>query len=303
MIDFVPQDLLDFITSGDKLEFDPTECEAGNITLCNIDQLHLSLFSVNCDDTDVGSEDPNIGRAGCYLVEGVDLIQESDGGYGSEGLLIWLPKDNRYAVWDSSHNQMFVFETKTRWVDIVKTPIRYLNAQWELGDHAPVSFLKPWINHVYNEEQVYRRFSIPAEWYHAEQTLRGHFVDGIQTRIPREITIELKRENDSFVLNVSVNHMDDQSNWINDSSFSRSLDSNEQAKLNEMVQANFWEAGELESDLGEPVIIWNLEGFDGNRYRSLTQFYSEKPKYDCVAKLGNWLLQLADVPSLETFLK
>ena len=82
----IPQDLRDFIVAGSTLDYDVDNCEVGRVTLCTIEQLQLSLFSVGCDDTDVEEEDPNVDGTGCNLVEGVDLVRETDGGYDSSGV-------------------------------------------------------------------------------------------------------------------------------------------------------------------------------------------------------------------------
>ena len=197
---------------------------------------------------------------------------------------------------------MFIFDKEVKWADIVKSPIRYLNAQWEYDEFAPTTFIRPWIHHTYNQQQVFRRFPIPAEWLIAEQTLRGRFVDGEQTRTPRKIRIEVRQEGESHLLNATMSQMDGNSNWINDEMVSRGLSSLEGLDFRARVRRDFWIAGELETDYGEPVIIWSLEGFFENQYRSITQFYSENPKHDCVADFGGWILGVAGIQPLESFL-
>jgi hypothetical protein len=301
-IDAIPRDLREFLAAGGTLQYDADECDPGKVTLCTMEQLQLCLFSVDSDDTDVEDEDPHREDPGCYLVEGVDLIRDADGGYGSEGLLIWLPQDECYAAWDGGHNKMFVFDNSTTWSDIVQSPVPYLNAQWESYESALVSPIRPWIHHVYNPQQVFRRFAFPTEWFIAEQTLRGDMVDGVQMRIPREIKVEINRTEESLILNAARSHMDDDSKWIPEESVSRSLDAAQQTKLQAMIRKNFWDAGEPETDYGESRIIWQLEGFAEKRYRSITQFYSDNPKPDWVAELGESILELAGLQPLESFL-
>lgn len=300
--DAIPEDLRVFLAAGGTLEYDPATCDAGKVSLRKLDELRRCLFSVNCDETEVAHEDPNADNPGSYLVEGVDLVREADGGYGSEGLLIWLPLDGRYAAWDSSHNRMFVFDTADRWGDIAHSPARYLNAQWEVGDFAPFSALRPWINHTYNREEVYRCFPLPADWLHVEQLLRGKFVDGKQVRTPRKIRIELNKEDDSVVMRASMSHMDGESNWVEDQAASRLLSPPERAELHEKVRTGFWDVAEPEVDYGETVAHWSMEGFDGKRYRSLWRFYSASPRTDDIADLGVWILGLAGIQPLESFM-
>lgn len=93
---------------------------------------------MDCDGTEFEEEDPNKDGPGCYLVEGIDLFHDSDGGDESEGLLIWLPLDRCYGAWAGSHNVIFTFDQSTTWKDIVEAPVRYLNARCEIDDTAPL---------------------------------------------------------------------------------------------------------------------------------------------------------------------
>jgi len=297
----LPDDLQQFIVSGRELEYDSDACEAGTVTLTTMELLQSFLFPMNCEDTPVADEDPNKNGLGCYLVEGIDLVQDSDGGYGSEGLLIWLPLDRRYGAWDSSHNIIYTFDETTTWMDIVDAPARYLSAQWQLDDAAGISCLKPWIHHVYNHQQVHRRFTYPAEWFNAEQTLRGDFVDGVQTRVPRKVRVVLQATPKAYTLHATISHMNAESNWIVDEELSRTLSAAEVSELRH-AQSQFWSASESETDYGEPVIIWSLEGLNGKRFRSMIQFYSDHPKRDSVAELGEWILELAHLTPLESHL-
>jgi hypothetical protein len=92
--------------------------------------------------------DPHAGDAGAYRVPGIDLIAscECDDEYEPEGLLVWLPGEGRYGVWDSCHDYILVFDPGVTWSQIAESPARFINAQWAFEDleRAPAEFLKPW---------------------------------------------------------------------------------------------------------------------------------------------------------------
>lgn len=302
MMHLIPTDLHEFLKSGRQLEHDVAMSDVGEVRMVNLNQVQLALFSMNCDDTEHCAEDPHREDSGSYLVEGIDLIHESTGGYESAGLLMWLPLDKRYAAWDSSHNKIFVFEESTQWADIARDPNRYLNAQWDTENSAPTSALRPWMHHVYNSQQVFRKFPIPAQWFVAEQTLRGNYVNGKQMRIPRRNHVHLEATELGFNLHATVSQMNEKSDWVVDQTLNRLLSDTEVSDLQALLREKFWSGEKCETDFGESRIIWSLEGFQHKRYASITQFYSDHPIPDRVSDVGESILILAGIPRLESFL-
>jgi hypothetical protein len=301
--EILPQDLREFLASGKQLEYHVEACDVGRVTLATVAQIRLSLFTMDCNDLEFADEDPNKDGEGSYFVEGVDLIQTSDGGYGDEGLLIWLPLDKRYAAWDNSHNQIHAFAADTTWSDIVSSPVRYLNAQWESGEDASVCFLKPWLHHPYNREQTFQKIAYPAEWICAEQTLRGEYTDGVRTRSARKIVVDLKADSDGvFTLKASVQQMDENSKWQVDQELGRTLSNDELSDLRSNMEIHFWNAMDVETDLGETLIIWGIDAFRDKQYSSICRFYSDQPNRDSIVELGEWILKLAGVAPLENTL-
>jgi hypothetical protein len=141
----LPDDLIAFLDSGGRLEYDPATCEAGEVTLLPLSALRLRTFTARGGPAHQ-TGDPNFGR-GVYRVSGVDLIATCTGDYEPEGLLLWLPGERSFGVWDPSHDYLMVFGMEVSWSQIVKSPARYINAQWgfEDLDRAPAEFLCPWI--------------------------------------------------------------------------------------------------------------------------------------------------------------
>jgi hypothetical protein len=141
----LPDDLIAFLDAGRQLEYDPATCEAGAVTLLPRSMLKLSTFGAQCGGTPHEADDPHKGL-GVYLVPGVDLVGSCTGDYEPEGLLVWLPGERSFGVWDSSHDYLLVFGPSVSWSQIVGSPSRYINSQWEFEDlvRAPADFLVPW---------------------------------------------------------------------------------------------------------------------------------------------------------------
>ena len=155
----LPSDLVNFLRAKGKLDYDPSLCEAGTVTLLPLEEIRVALYPLDADNNDIPGKDPHKGEYGCYLVQATNLIAACTGDYEPEGLLLWLPIEQRYATWDSSHSAIEVFGPKVTWQGIVKKPAHYINAQW--GEGARTKPLVPWPSHKYSQKQLYS--SQPAE--------------------------------------------------------------------------------------------------------------------------------------------
>ncbi|HEV7281908.1 MAG TPA: hypothetical protein VGN57_17030 [Pirellulaceae bacterium] len=123
----LPADLVEFLRSGRRLDYDPATCEAGAVRLHEPDNLTLRTFaSQHAASPDVDAE--------LHDVPGVDLVAKCTGDYDPPGLLVWFPNERRYGVWDASHDFVFLFGAETSWSDIARSPARYINAQWDFDD-------------------------------------------------------------------------------------------------------------------------------------------------------------------------
>jgi len=153
----LPADLVEFLAGGLQLEYDPAECEAGAVTLLPLAALRPERFPVETGNLANHKDDPHHPGVNSYLVLGVNLTAACSGDYNPVGLLLWLPLERRYGIWDCSHCGIQVFDANVTWADIVAAPARYLNAGWSGMDPAspPVEDLVPWPNHPYGDGQVY----------------------------------------------------------------------------------------------------------------------------------------------------
>ena len=137
--------------------YDPEPCEAGAITLQPLAELKLQRFPVETSSLPVFKKDPHYPDVNSYLVLGVNLVASCTGGYESVGLLMWLPVENRYGIWDSSHCGIQIFGAKITWKRIVADPVPHINAGWTGmdPDAPPMKSLVPWPAHPYGKSQVY----------------------------------------------------------------------------------------------------------------------------------------------------
>jgi hypothetical protein len=153
----LPTDLLAFLASGKQLEYDPDPCEAGAITLLPLSELKPERFPVETGSLPVYEQDPHYPDVKSYLVLGINLVANCSGDYESVGLLLWLPVERRYGIWDSSHCGIQVFGSEVTWDQIATNPVPHINAGWTGIDPAapPMEELVPWPVHPYSDKQVY----------------------------------------------------------------------------------------------------------------------------------------------------
>jgi hypothetical protein len=152
----LPADLIAFLAAGKQLEYDPDTCDAGAVTLIPLAKLKPQRFPVETSGDDFRKDDPNAPGVNSYLVLAVDLIAKCNENYDPAGLLLWLPIERRYAVWDSSHCNIDLFGEDVTWERIAADPAPYIEASCG-GDpeDVPTERLVPWLSHPYGKEQVY----------------------------------------------------------------------------------------------------------------------------------------------------
>jgi hypothetical protein len=155
----IPTELLEFVGAGKQLEYEPDTCEAGMVKIYSLSNLKYERFPVETSDSKLFKQDPNYPSTNSYLVLGVNLVESCTNDYDPVGILLWLPIEKRYGVWDVSHCTIIMFGDEITWENIVATPSDYINAGWfSPGDPKlpEVSELLPWLNnHPYSKEQLY----------------------------------------------------------------------------------------------------------------------------------------------------
>lgn len=153
----LPDDLQSFLASGHQLQYDPTGCEYGRITLLPPDQLELRPFTVFTAEMQHVYGDPRGGK-GCYIVPAVRLVAAC-AHYDPRGVLIWIPDERMFGTWDCDHHIIHVLfaargtrggivEPAT-WSNIQANPIRYLPPY--PGDATSCKLLIPWPKYRWQE--------------------------------------------------------------------------------------------------------------------------------------------------------
>src|SRR5215475_4661296 len=84
----LPDDLRRFLAAGKQLQYDPTPCEAGAVTLLPLSALKLERFPVETSGFPVFKQDPHYPDVASYLVLGVNLVAGCSGPYEAVGLLL-----------------------------------------------------------------------------------------------------------------------------------------------------------------------------------------------------------------------
>jgi hypothetical protein len=153
----LPADLVAFLAAGKRLEYDPSSCEAGAVTLLPLGTVKLERFPVETSGSKLFEQDPHFPKVNSYLVLAVNLVARCTGDYDPVGLLIWLPVERRYGVWDSSHCTIQMFGPEVTWERIAASPVSHINAGWTGidPDAPPMEDLVPWPTHPYGTRQVY----------------------------------------------------------------------------------------------------------------------------------------------------
>jgi len=153
----LPESLVAFLAAGKQLEMDDGDSEAGAVTLLPLSALKLERFPVETSGRDYFQQDPHYPMVHSYLVLGVNLVAGCTGGYEHVGLLLWLPVERRFGVWDSEHCTIAMFGPDVTWAQIAADPGHYIDAGWgNPGSPGDITtWLVPWPAHPYGEHQVY----------------------------------------------------------------------------------------------------------------------------------------------------
>jgi hypothetical protein len=231
-------------------------------------------------------------------VSGVSLIDSCDN-YDPIGLLLWLPLDKQYGLWDGEHGTLLVFEPEVTWTEIAEDLPRHINAEWGLDGSAPVSNLAPWVFHSYNDEQTCQPLPNLQEWYEAGWVRRGLYINGVQMRFPEEIRIRVESNGDKCEVSSQFKKAEKNAEWSPPETLSYLSD-----KLREIepqLEAGFWNplSEAPGGPGGETATYWSITGFRDGKYHKLFRSFGEsRSKGDAVHELGKQLARLAGLQEL-----
>lgn len=160
----LPSDLVAFLKAGRQLEYDPEECDAGRVTLHRLEDLKLRSLKTRTEGTPYSADDPYRKKleslsekeyeVWCdsrrlnwldvpYEVPGVSLTASAEE-FDPDGLLVWLPNERQFGVWDGDHAYLMVFSHKVTWSDITANPAQYINSQWDPPGRGPSEWFCPY---------------------------------------------------------------------------------------------------------------------------------------------------------------
>lgn len=140
----IPKELEDFLRQGKELEYDRFSCEAGRVTLTELQDLKVEEIRISTKNVPRISEhdDPNKNRSGSYIIPAVSLVSDCEN-YDPDFILLWLPNEKMFGALSGQYsNELIVFPQAT-WTDIAGDPVRYINAQWK-GDYSAAEDFNPW---------------------------------------------------------------------------------------------------------------------------------------------------------------
>jgi len=80
---------------------------------------------------------------GTFHVPVFDLVKHSQD-YLAEGLFCWLPTVQAYGVVDAEHSEITIFPG-VAWKSIVRSPLTYLDAQWDSSFWSKGKSILPWL--------------------------------------------------------------------------------------------------------------------------------------------------------------
>ena len=289
-------DLVAFLRAGKQPEYDPATCDAGTITLLSLDQLKVEFFPMTSDSP----EDPHAGDEGSYLVRAVSLVASCDD-YDPVGLLLWLPLDGRYGLWDGEHGTLRVFGAEVTWSEIAGDLPKHLNAHWGPEGAAPVSDLVPWGRHSYNPEQLSHPLPDIPEWYEMRWVRRGEYRNGVPVRFPEELQIRVECDSDRCEVTSQVKPPEAAADWS--PTTRRLVTRQEWERIQPWLEAGFWNQPSIAGGdyAGETETMWTLSGYRVGRYHQLFRSYdANRSDGDPVHELGKQATKLAGIHRLET---
>ena len=115
----LPEDLISFLKSDSKLDYDESLAEPGFVGLVGHEQIVQGVVWI---------EGESSGNS-YYEIPAVNLTVENEY-YDPEFILCWLPNEMMFGAWDSDHWELFTFRDIS-WTQIAQDPLPYINCQWD----------------------------------------------------------------------------------------------------------------------------------------------------------------------------
>ncbi len=117
--DELPDDLVEFLQSDRRLEYDASACEIGVFTLRSLEEVEEIDLTVCCKD-----------QESTRVVHALDLLRSCEE-YDPRGILVYIPSLRKYGSYDSE-GQVLITYRGMSWSNFLADPARYVNAAWHL---------------------------------------------------------------------------------------------------------------------------------------------------------------------------
>ena len=116
--DELPDDLVDFLESDRRLEYDASTCEIGVFTLRTLDEIEQISLTVSDKEHD----------SKC-TIRALDLVKSCEV-YNPRGILVYIPSLRKYGSYDREEELLITYRGMA-WSDFLANPARYVNAAWD----------------------------------------------------------------------------------------------------------------------------------------------------------------------------
>ncbi len=117
--DDLPDDLIEFLESDRRLEYDVSACEIGVFAFRSLEEVAEIDLTVRDKDHESTS-----------VIRGLDLLKSCEL-YDPRGMLVYLPSLRKYGSYDSEQKNLITYRGMS-WSDFLADPARYVNAAWDL---------------------------------------------------------------------------------------------------------------------------------------------------------------------------
>ena len=117
--DELPDDLVEFLKSDRRLEYDAAVCEIGVFTFRSLEEVEEIDLAVRAE-----------GQDSTCTIRALDLLK-SCAEYDPRGILVYIPALRKYGSYDSEGESLITYRGMA-WSDFLAEPARYINAAWYL---------------------------------------------------------------------------------------------------------------------------------------------------------------------------
>lgn len=119
--DKLPDDLIAFLQSGCRLDFDAADCEIGVFSLRFLNDIEEIAMTVAAEK----------GDSSC-VIRGLDLLKSCED-YNPRGMLVYIPSLRKYGSYDAEKKSLITFRDMS-WSAFRADPAKYINAGWSGDD-------------------------------------------------------------------------------------------------------------------------------------------------------------------------